>query len=594
MKNVLYVILCFLLLTKINSKFLRFLQPSSSTNSFDYSSYTAKSINENLSSKTLESTTKDQSVVYITKSGISITNSNLKKTSGDSSNTENSEFYGVNAAVLVQGGEVTITEGTITTGAKGANAVCATNKGSVSITGTKITSTGSGSARGLHSTYGGSIIASKVEISTIGGSCATLATDRGEGKVSCSGCTLSTKGSGSPLIYSTGEITINNSKGTASGAQMVVVEGKNKASVLGNSEIKCNGIGNRNNVDKCGVMLYQSMSGDAASGTSTFICNNSKMEILSSSSVYSSAPMFFITNTDSVINLENCNFSYGSKIFLNAQSTSEWGNSGSNGGVVTLNLKNQYVEGDFVVDSNSGLTINLVNSQIKGTFNKANSAAKLVINIDKDSSITLTGNSYYTSITNEESNGKNINYGTFSFTKSDEKEINRGNSNQGGTPPNQSGTPPNQSGTPPNQSGTPPNQGGTPPNQSGTPPNQSGTPPNQGGTPPNQSGTPPNQSGTPPNQGETPSNQSGTPPNQSGTPPNQSGTPPNQSGTPPNQSGTPPNQSGTPPNQSSTPQIGTPPNADNEDEDEEFISRYFSNQTFLNHSILLLMIIILL
>jgi hypothetical protein len=123
MKNVLYVILCFLLLTKINSKFLRFLQPSSSTNSFDYSSYTAKSINENLSSKTLESTTKDQSVVYITKSGISITNSNLKKTSGDSSNTENSEFYGVNAAVLVQDGMLNVNGGKIITNAKGANAL---------------------------------------------------------------------------------------------------------------------------------------------------------------------------------------------------------------------------------------------------------------------------------------------------------------------------------------------------------------------------------------------------------------------------------------------------------------------------------------
>ena len=334
-----------------------------------------------------------------------------------------------------------------------------------------------------------------------------MATDRGEGKVSCTECTLSTKGAGSPLIYSTGEISISNSKGTASGAQMVVVEGKNTASVLENSEIKCNGIGNRNNVDKCGVMLYQSMSGDAASGTSTFNCKNSKMEILSTSSVYSSAPMFFITNTDSVINMENCDFSYGSKIFLSAQGTSEWGNSGSNGGVVTLNLKNQNIEGDFVVDSNSGLTINLVNSQIKGTFNNANSAAKLIINIDKDSTITLTGNSYYTSISNEDSTGKNINYGTFSFTQSTEKEINRGSSNQGGSQPSGNGNTPNGSGTPPNGSGTPPNGSGTPPNGSGTPPNGN--------------------------------------------------------------------------------------NEDNEDEDEKFIAKYFSDQVFINNSFLLLLLILL-
>ena len=463
MKNVLFTIICLLLLTTINSKFLRFLQSKSSINSYDYSNYSAQSTNENLSSKTLESTSKDQSVIYITKSGISIKNSILKKTSGDSSNTENSEFYGVNAAVLVQGGEATITGGSINTSAKGANALCATNKGKVTISGTKITSTGSGSARGLHSTYGGTIIGSNLEISTTGGSCATLATDRGEGKVTCTECSLSTAGAGSPIIYSTGDISINKSKGTATGAQMVVVEGKNTASVLDNSELKCNGIGNRNNVDKCGIFLYQSMSGDAESGTSTFNCQNSKLEILSSSSVYSSAPMFFITNTQSVINIENCNFSYGSKIFLSVQGTTQWGNSGSNGGKVTLNLKNQNIEGDFIVDSISSININLVNSQIKGTFNSGNTSSKFAINLDKDSSITLTGNSFYTSITNEDNTGKNIDSGTFQFTKSDEKETTNNTSNKSNSPPSGSMTPPNGSGNPPSGSMTPPNGSGNPP-----------------------------------------------------------------------------------------------------------------------------------
>ena len=81
-----------ILFSSINQKFLRFLQPNLSKKSYDYSNYKAISTNENLSSKTLESTTKDENIVYITKSGISITNSNLKKTSGDSSKTENSEF----------------------------------------------------------------------------------------------------------------------------------------------------------------------------------------------------------------------------------------------------------------------------------------------------------------------------------------------------------------------------------------------------------------------------------------------------------------------------------------------------------------------
>ena len=179
------------------------------------------------------------------------------------------------------------------------------------------------------------------------------------------------------------------------------------------------------------------MSGDADSGTSTFICESSTVEILSTSSVYSSAPMFFITNTDAAINLEDCTFTYGSGVFLNAGGTSEWGTTGSNGGVVTLTLKNQNIEGNFVVDGYSGLTINMESSSITGTINSANTAAELSVTLDSDSKITLTGNSYYTSLTNAKTDGSNLVNGTYSWTKSEEKEISRASGNSGG----QSGSP---------------------------------------------------------------------------------------------------------------------------------------------------------
>lgn len=52
--------------------------------------------------------------------------------SGDSSNNENSEFYGLDAAVLVQkGSEATIKDTTIKTNASGANAVFATGENAV-------------------------------------------------------------------------------------------------------------------------------------------------------------------------------------------------------------------------------------------------------------------------------------------------------------------------------------------------------------------------------------------------------------------------------------------------------------------------------
>ena len=404
MKNVSFLNILVLLILGVNS----------SNNNYDYSGYSATSTNTDLTGVSLSSTTSDQSVVYITQTGKTISSSTLAKTSGDSSYTEYSEFYGVNAAVLVQGGGVTITDGTITTAAKGANAVCATNGGTVTISGTTIESTASGSARGLHATYGGSITGNKVTISSTGGSCANLATDRGEGTVTCTECTLSTEGAGSPLIYSTGTITANSCTGTASGAQMVVVEGKNTATVE-DSTFKCTGVGNRNDVDKCGIMLYQSMSGDADSGTSTFNCKSSSMEIMSNSSVYSSAPMFFITNTDAVIKLESCTFTYGSGTFLDAEGTSEWGTSGSNGGAVTMTLTNQNIEGDFVVDSSSSLSITMVNSTIKGKINNSKVNSEISIILDANSAITLTGDSYISSLINGDSTGSNINKGSYTF-----------------------------------------------------------------------------------------------------------------------------------------------------------------------------------
>ena len=355
-----------------------------------------------------------------------------------------------------------MTGGTITNSAKVSNALVATNDGTVIISGTTITSTGGSSARGLHATYGGKITATDVTISSTGGSCATLATDRGEGTVTCTGCTLSTAGSGSPLIYSTGDITVSSTTGTSSKAQAVVVEGKNSATIQSSSDLKCTGNGNGRD-DDCGILIYQSMSGDADTGTSTFTCDSSTIEILSTSSVYSSAPFFYVTNTDANINIKDCTLKFGSGQFMLIDE-GDWGTSGSNGGSVTMTLTNQDIEGDIVVGSSSSLTLTLVNSSIKGTINADKTASKLDITLDADSTITLTGNSYYTSLTNSDSDNSNIISGSYSWTSYDESSSTStsGSQSSSGTSPSGSssgGTPPDKPGSDqpePDQSGTPP------------------------------------------------------------------------------------------------------------------------------------------
>ena len=222
--------------------------------------------------------------------------------------------------------------------------------------------------------------------------------------------TLSTKGTGSPVIYSTGKISISNTTGTASGSQMVVIEGKNSATVT-NSKLTASGQGNRNNVDNSGIMIYQSMSGDASTGTGTFTAKNSTLSVSKNSSYYKKSPMFFVTNTDAVINLTNTKLSYGSNTLLSVKGTSEWGQSGSNGGTVKLNASKQTLTGNINLDKLSTLTMKLSNSSTyTGTINAKNSAKKISLTLDSSSKIKLTGDSYVTSLSDADSSYSNIDF----------------------------------------------------------------------------------------------------------------------------------------------------------------------------------------
>lgn len=303
--------------------------------------YLVDGIEATIGSGTYESLADNQ-VVFLVANGGSLTiqgNVNISKTGAADFQGQGDDysFYGMNSAIVVvgEGSTATINGATITTNASGANAVVATNGGAVDIQDASIATSLNGS-RGLHATYGGTITADTVTIATQGGSSASLATDRGAGTVTATNMTLSTEGAGSPLIYSTGDITVSSSTGTANGAQIAVVEGKNSITLDG-CNFSTNGIGNRNNVDNAAVMIYQSMSGDASVGKGSFTATDSTLTILPSSSVYTTAPFFFVTNTEAEITLTDVTASfYQDGYFVLASGTSEWGTVGSNGATVTV------------------------------------------------------------------------------------------------------------------------------------------------------------------------------------------------------------------------------------------------------------------
>ena len=285
----------------------------------------------------------------------------------------------------------------------------------------KIT-THSDKSRGLDATYNGIINAENVIINTDGQSCAALATDRGEGHVHVKNSEINTgvsknSGRGSPLIYSTGNITCENTKGTSYVSQIACIEGKNSIE-LTNCDLTGYAEGNRQDgdeyVDLGGVFIYQSMSGDADVGTSTFTSKNSQLKIAEDSSVYTTAPLFHITNTACVINLENTKCSFGSGVFLESSGQNQWGSEGSNGGVCELNTDNENIEGNVIVDSISSLTWNMKNTQYKGAVN---STGNTTVDVGEGSTWTLTGDSSLSSLTVS----GNIEYGNYSITVNGQK-----------------------------------------------------------------------------------------------------------------------------------------------------------------------------
>lgn len=360
-------------------------------------------------SSNVSTSKQDQSAILVKNGAHATLNYVTLTKSGGVSNVESSEFYGVNSGLLVQkNSSATINNATITTSAKGSNAIFATGTNSkITIKNSSITTKGSSNSRGLDATYGGTIVGDNLTISTQGTSSASLATDRGEGNITVSNSKLSTNGQGSPLIYSTGNIKLSNSTGEANHAQIVVVEGKNSATVT-NATLSSSGQGNRNNVDNAGIMLYQSMSGDANEGIATFTSNHSILSIQSSSKYYSTAPMFFITNTKAVINLNNTKLNFGSGELLHIAATSEWGKSGQNGGDVTFNANNQTLNGDIYVDKLSTLSLNLTKTNFKGGINTKNNAKSISLTLSKDSILSLTQDTYLTSLNDKDTSLSNI------------------------------------------------------------------------------------------------------------------------------------------------------------------------------------------
>ena len=361
------------------------------------------------SSQTYASSASDESALLISTSGeMEINDPTVTKT-GSSAGGDNCNFYGLNAAVLVKdGSSTTISGGTVTSDASGANGVfCYGGNGgrngasgdgtTVIISDTTIVTTGSGSG-GIMTTGGGITYAYDLDVTTSGQSSAAIRTDRGGGWVYVDGGTYTSNGLGSPAIYSTAEIHVANTVLVSNLSEGVCIEGLNSIE-LTDCDLTANNTkrnGNATFLDS--IMIYQSMSGDAASGTSSFTMEGGSL-------TSKSGHVFHVTNTSAVITLSGVTITNedGEDILLSV--CDDGWNGGSNTAVV--NASDQRLSGAILVGSNSALTLNLTDGSsfegyVDGKISNASGATvsteagKVSVTLDDSSTWTLTRDSYVT------------------------------------------------------------------------------------------------------------------------------------------------------------------------------------------------------
>ena len=372
--------------------------------------------NKTITAGEYSSTKEDENAILVTGDiDVDISNVKLTKTK-DSTGVDNTSFYGNNSAILAKSGaKLNLKNITVNTNATGANGVfcyggSATTSNSssdgttVTVSDSTITTTKDNSG-GIMTTGGGTTKANNLTINTSGISSAAIRSDRGGGEVNVTGGIYTTTGKGSPSIYSTANINVSKAKLISKVAEGIVIEGKNSVTLNNTTLTDTNSKLNGQSTTYKNIFLYQSMSGDADTGNSTFTAKNSKITTNKGDTLY-------VTNTTSVINLENNTFINNDSTanFLRAQKDS-WGTSGSNGGKVTLIMKNQKAVGNIVIDSISTLNMTIKeNSYYEGTINKANSTKSIKLTLSKNSLVKLTGDSYISSLNNADSTNSNIDF----------------------------------------------------------------------------------------------------------------------------------------------------------------------------------------
>lgn len=369
-----------------------------------YAAANEYSSDKTVSDTSLESTETNENAALVSNGAeVTFNNDAISRTSSDSQGGDNSSFYGVGAAVLATDGTAYVKDSTITTDSKGGAGLFAYGDGTVYAADTDI-STQQDTSGGIHAAGGGKLYAWDLSVETNGESSAAIRSDRGGGTMVVDDGTYTSNGVGSPAVYCTADIAVNNAELTANGSEAVCIEGLNSLRLY-NSNLTGNMSDDDQNDTTWTVILYQSMSGDSEVGNSTFQMDGGTI-------TSKNGGLFYTTNTECTIALKDVDITYNddSEFFLQCTGNNNqrgWGQSGSNGSDCNFTADSQDMKGNVIWDSISDLDFYMTNgSTLEGAFvndetyvgNGGDGYCNVVI--DKDSTWTVTGDSRITSLSN--------------------------------------------------------------------------------------------------------------------------------------------------------------------------------------------------
>ena len=190
------------------------------------------------------------------------------------------------------------------------------------------------------------------------------------------GGTYTSNGVGSPAVYCTADIAVNNAELTANGSEAVCIEGLNSLRLY-NSNLTGNMSDDDQNDTTWTVILYQSMSGDSEVGNSIFQMDGGTI-------TSKNGGLFYTTNTECTIALKDVDITYNddSEFFLQCTGNNNqrgWGQSGANGSDCNFTADSQDMKGNVIWDSISDLDFYMTNgSTLEGALSMTNPTQEMV------------------------------------------------------------------------------------------------------------------------------------------------------------------------------------------------------------------------